>query len=391
MEPTVLVVNPGSSSREYALYVKGEIQISAYYEHKGEKCALTVSIGGVDTATDLEINVFSNALQHFLEICREKSLDPAGIDAVGIRTVSPGRSFLKPHKLDAELHDYLKNNVERAPLHIRIELDQIDQVQKYLSRIPIYLISDSEFHKTLSHEARNYAIRKSDADKYDIYRFGYHGISVKSVVHVLREELSLNYSRIIVCHLGSGSSITAVRNWESIETSMGYSPLEGLIMSTRSGNIDTEAAIEIKRKLKLDDHQLVYYLNNKSGLQGLSEISNDIRQLLASEESGNDNAKFALDSMVYRIQSYIGAYVAVLGGLDAIVFTATVGERSAVLRQRICDSVKHLCIKIDDTKNRNTDSEQALISEDSSLVAIHVVPSNEPAEIARQTVQLICS
>jgi len=172
---------------------------------------------------------------------------------------------------------------------------------------------------------------------------------------------------------------------------MGYSPLEGLIMATRTGNIDPEAVFELKRLRNFDDDQITEYLNKKSGLLGLSGESSDIRELLDSEEAGSEDAKFALNSMVYRIQSYIGAYFSILGGLDAIVFTATVGERSANLRQRICESVRHLGIEIDTQINDSTDSKQAIISKDSSPVDIHVIPSDEPAEIARQTAMLLNS
>jgi len=227
METTVLVINPGSSSREYAIFSRGKSIINAYYEHLGEKCALTIIANGVEISRVLEIEVFGSALGHFLELCR-KSTNISGIDGIGIRIVSPGRRFMKHQLLDSEFHDYLKNNVERAPLHINIELNQIEQTKMLLNGTPIFMISDSEFHKTLSHEARNYAINRSDADKYDIYRFGYHGISVASIVHVLKEQLSLKYRRIIVCHLGSGSSITAIKDWEKYRYLNGLFTTRGL-------------------------------------------------------------------------------------------------------------------------------------------------------------------
>jgi len=392
MDSLILVVNPGSSSRKYALFDNGTLKINAHYEQAASGSHVTLVSGDSENKHSINEQVFANALEDFLRTCeQDHDIRRDTITAAGVRLVAPGRLFLEHKILDTNLHEHIKQIVDRAPLHIAVELDQISQIQDTLPDLPICLISDSAFHRTLSHEARNYAIPREDAEAHDIYRFGYHGISVKSVVHVLREELNLDYPRLIVCHLGSGASITAIRNWQSIDTTMGYSPLEGLIMATRSGTIDVEAALEIKKQLNFSDEQLKDYLNNQSGLLGLSGSSNDIRKLLELEERGDESAKFALDAMVYRVQSFIGAYYAVLGGLDGIVFTATVGERSAILRRRICESIAHLGLELDTFKNDGVDSTTATISRDSSKVAIHVIPSNEVAEIARQTVHTLAN
>ncbi len=390
METTVLVLNPGSSSREYALYEEGNLLVSGYYEHDGHRFKLTSTTNEDTQSKSIFEDDFNDSLAHFLKLCgSEFSVESSSINGIGIRLVAPGRRHMKHAKIDDELYQYLKHNIDKAPLHIGIAIEQIDQVYKHLPGVPAYMISDSEFHKTLSHEARNYAISREDAHNFDIYRFGYHGISVKSIVHTLRDELNIDYSRVIVCHLGSGASITAIKDWKSIETSMGYSPLEGLVMATRAGNIDVEAAIELKKRLNFDDHQLTDYLNNHSGLLGLSQSSNDIRELLETEKNGDQNAKLALSSMVYRIQSYIGAYIAILGGLDAIVFTATVGERSAILRDRICKPLAHLGLDIDTEFNSKIDSERAIISKRDSPVTLFVIPSDEAGEMARQTASLL--
>ena len=387
MERVVLVINPGSSSNEYAVYRGSQMLLDGYYEPSNDTEHRLTLTGQIEETRTLTDNDFVDSLQHFLDVLQTVEYDIA-IEVVGVRLVAPGRRFLKHQVLDDELIAYLESIRNRAPLHIQAELQQIRAVQQFLPHLPMYAISDSAFHHSLSHEARNYAIPRDDANAYDIYRYGYHGLSVQSIVHQMHEDMKLDLPHVIVCHMGSGSSITALRDGRSTDTSMGYSPLEGLVMATRSGTIDIKAAIELKNGLGLTDDGLIDYLNHSCGLLGLSNISNDIRILLDREARGDTDAAFALSEMVYRMTFYIGAYSAILGGLDAIVFTATAGERSAILRRRICESLAHLGIDIDTTINDRTDTTRQCITKPSSKIAVYVIPTDETAEIARQTIAL---
>lgn len=384
MEPLVLVINPGSSSREYAIYSKSGPLISGYYEHVGDSIQLTLQSDPA-TTSDVAMASFDKALNHFLDISSKQNIELSNIKAIGLRIVAPGRKFLRHQLLDNGLTQYLHDHKDEASLHISVALEQIEAVKEELPTLPIYAISDSAFHHSLSHEARNYAINSSDAHRHDVYRFGYHGLSVQSVVNSLA---SKQYERMIVLHLGSGASATAIKDGCSVDTSMGYSPLEGLVMATRSGNIDIEAALKLKGALGLDDAGLVDYLNKQSGLLGLSKSSNDIRELLKTEKTGDKDAELALSAMVYRIRSYIGAYHAVLGGLDALVFTGTVGERSYQVRNRVCNELSHLGIELNPETKRQTDTPNAQISDVNSRVDVFVIPSDEPGQIAAEVFAL---
>ena len=393
MEPALLVVNPGSSSREYGLFRGKQQLVSAYYEKEDASdlsFSVSVTVRNKTSKSKIEQVDFTATLAHFLNVCRSYGIKlDEHLHAIGVRLVAPGRRFLQHTKLDDELYAYLQKNVAQAPLHLSAQLSEVDSLRAQLPATPIYMISDSAFHHSLLHEARNYAISTIDADKFDIYRYGYHGLSVSSAVNYLRDEMNLNYRHIIVCHLGSGASVTALNDWRSCDTSMGYSPLEGLVMASRSGNIDLEAALEIKKQLRLSDEDLVEYLNKKSGLLGISGQSNDIRQLLELEQQEDYHASLALNMMLYRLRAYIGSYYASLGGLDALVFTATVGERSSVIRQRVCGPLSHLGIEIDHARNNETYSSNQIISTLGSKVAVHVVLADEPGEIAKQTAKFL--
>lgn len=390
MEPFIVVANPGSSSREYALFAGAKKLVAAYYETTESGYTLTIESSGKVTPSSIQEEDYSNSVSHFVHICQQTLQDSKlSISGIGLRLVAPGRRFLQHALLTQETEDYLKSIVNKAPLHLTTTLEQITSFKQALPDCSIFLISDSEFHKTISHFARNYAISRVDADLYDIYRFGYHGLSIGSVLKTLNHTIKTTHSRIIICHLGSGASITAVKNNQSIDTSMGYSPLEGLIMGTRSGNIDIEAALELKSRLNFDDAKLIEYLNHQSGLLGLSGISGDIRTLIQASEKGEENARFALEMMVYRITSYIGSYHAIIGGLDALVFTGTAGERSAIIRSMVCDKIKHLGVELSNEKNSSIDSQFSAINTSSSRSAIYVVPTDETAEIAAATYQLL--
>lgn len=384
MEVITLAINAGSSSREYALYKDREQVALGYYEHEEDTYTATLTFHQTSDTITISQELFNTALEHFLTSSRGHGIKSEHISLCGIRVVAPGRALLKHQEFTLSFREFLESRLHTAPLHITTALREYDQVVSVLSDCKVYAISDSAFHHSLSYEARNYAINRSDAEAYDIYRFGYHGLSVQSIV----AQFDPQPEKMIVCHLGSGASITAVHNGKSIDTSMGYSPLEGLVMATRSGSIDVKAALDLKKALNLDDDGIIDYLNKQSGLLGLSRHSNDIRVLL-KQEAHNDDAKLALSLMIYRIKQYIGAYSATLGGIDTLVFTATVGERSSIVRERVCTQLEYLGISLDKTKNNETKSNEiTTISSDESAVRILVVPTNEVAQLYTETMRL---
>ncbi|MBP6880305.1 acetate/propionate family kinase [Candidatus Saccharibacteria bacterium] len=386
MEPIVLSINPGSSSREFSIYRGNSLVFSAYFER--EEDSFVISYLPKKVTEKVSSRSFDQSLGYFLQKLSEATrIKPSQIDTVGIRLVAPGKEFQKTRRVNEQFLEDLEKAASRAPLHVPTEITQIEQTMGLLPDAKIVAVSDSTFHRTMPTVARRYAIPYQDISS-GFNRFGYHGISIQSVVRTLKDEKKLDYKNIIVCHLGSGSSITAIKSWKSVETSMGFSPLEGLVMATRSGNIDIEAALEIKRARQLDDSQLVEFLNKQSGLLGVSGVSSDIRELLKVEAS-NKNAQLALQMMVYRIRFYLGAYFAILGGIDALVFTATVGERSAPIRQRVCENLTHLGIEIDQKVNLKTDTKFKKISTTTSSVDILVVPTDEPKEMAIQAFELV--
>jgi acetate kinase len=257
-------------------------------------------------------------------------------------------------------------------------------------KIRIVGISDSEFHADMPEKAKNYAIYSEDAAKYEIYRYGYHGISARSIINKLQKKNNLP-DKIVICHIGGGVSIMAVKGGKSIDTSMGFTPLEGMVMANRVGDIDSGAVVYLSEVLKIKGLKLRQYLMKKCGLFGLSGgLSNDVRDLFKAEEINNDkNAKKALDTYVYKIQKQIGASFVALGGLDMLVFSGTVGERSFRMRKRICHGLSALGIVIDDQINECMDGVDCVLNKTESKVRIEVVNTDEMNEIAIETQKML--
>src|SRR3989344_1284746 len=324
MDSLILIANPGSASRKYALYDNDSCLIKIHFEVIDSKIIYDVEQDSKATVSSpASLSHLAFAASKVASILREYGLlqTTDQIKTIALRVVAPSSYFQADRILDKQAFDKLAKLEPRASLHIKASL---------------LGVSDSSFHRTMPDHARNYALPLDDADRLDIRRFGYHGLSVESVANIIKSDGKLPL-RLVVCHLGSGSSVTAVRSGKSIDTTMGYSPLEGLMMSTRSGSLDITAAQALQAGLKLSDQDLQNYLNDKSGLLGVSNISSDIRILLRLERQSNHHAKLALDMYVYRVAQAIGQMAAALGGIDALVFTGTVGERSAPIRRRITE------------------------------------------------------
>lgn len=383
----IFVVNPGSASRKYALFENDRLISNIHFELVDNKVAGTIEFDGKKHTATYDDSNLGNAPHRTLPLLKECGVidKEQNISAIGIRIVAPSRKFIRDHLVTDSVIKQLESLREETPLHIQTALQEIKQLRLRYKGVPIVAISDSAFHVTKPEYAWYYGIDTKLADKYGIERYGYHGISVGSVIRNLKNQ-DILMPKTIVCHLGSGSSVTAVHDGKSIDNTMGYSPLEGLMMSTRSGSIDISAAVVIKEKLKLNENDLELYLDKKAGLLGVSGTSDDIRQLLVSESKGDKRAKLALDIFVYRIQQSIGQMAAALNGVNCLVITGTVGVRSAVIRSRIFKRLEFLGFSIDPTINKQTYEpvEVTDIASDSSKPVL-VISTDENVEIARRT------
>jgi len=391
METLILAADPGSASRKYALYNKSRCLVSFHFEYENDRIICTRVIGDKVTKFNPKIKDFDECPKQILPLLEQargaKNIDIKGI---GLRVVAPTGFFLKDHLLNDEVISHLTTLESRVPLHIKATLAEAKSLQKQFNNIPIGLISDSAYHYSKPDYAWNYPIKLEDADQLEIKRFGYHGISVFSVVRDLAYEYELP-EKLIVCHLGSGSSVTAVINGESFDTTMGYSPLDGLMMASRSGSIDAAAALALKKDLKLTDNELEIYLNENCGLFGISGFSNDIRELVDAEAKGHYRAKLALAMYVYKIQQAIGQMAAAMGGVDGLIFTGTVGDRSFIIRKRIIDRLEFLNLALQTDLNEHTVEPQIItrISPRTRQKPIYVISTDELHEISRRTISLI--
>ena len=386
MAHTYLIINIGSSSKKYTLLREGVRVYDAHFERSKDQYILTERGTEVHPAEEIPPAVFERSLEHVLLEVEDVLGEASGVDAVLMRVVALGAFFQKHALIDASYKSALSQVERLDPIHISPVLDELDRVSSLGLDIPIYAISDSAFHQTLPEVARRYALPRSVADTYDFFRFGYHGISVASAVRMTAETMGYMPERMIVCHLGSGASITAVRKGESIDTSMGYSPLEGLLMSTRSGDIDPAIVMRLAREQGIEKTETMLYRD--SGLKGLSERSDDMKALL-EQSAGDLHARETVDAFVYRAQKYIGAYYAVLDGLDALVFTGTMGERSTPIRAKIASGLMNMGILLDVGKNSFESTDQCRAIHYEMHTPVYVVHSDEATEMARITDGLI--
>jgi acetate kinase len=391
MDKTYLVVNPGSTSKKYALYQGERFRFAASLEKKGEGLAATASLNAKRGKVSLSPADFTDSLAYFLRLARSKKLleNRQTIAGAGVRVVAPGSDFAADAPVTPAYLAGLRRARVWAPLHLEPLLAEIEALDSLLPGVPVVGVSDSAFHASIPEAARRYGIAARDAERLGIFRFGYHGISVRSVMRKTPALLGRLPARIVVCHLGGGASLTAVKNGRSLDTSMGFTPLEGLLMGTRSGDIGAGALLYLARENKWEWDELEEYLNTKSGLLGLSGKSGDIRELLALEADGDDKARLALEVYVYRVKKYIGAYAAALNGLDLLIFTAAVGERSPRMRARICADLDYLGVKLDPARNEQTVDKDGLIQEEGAPVTIAVIRTDEMGEIVRRTRELL--
>lgn len=386
----ILIVNPGSSSRKYALYQGKEVLADVHFEVENGKVICGVKSNGEKYSFDDEVSVLADTPLAIESILHKSGAleETQSIDAIGIRVVAPSSYFGENRLVDDELVQELEQTREKAPLHVSVVLAELKSLRGKFT-VPIYAISDSSFHSSKPFKAKYYAFDFDLADKYEIKRFGYHGLSVGSVAYIM-ENNNLDRGKVVVCHLGSGCSISALANGLSMDNSMGYSPLEGVSMATRSGNIDYSAALSISHSLAISAEETEAYLNKQTGLLGMSGVSSDLRDVIAASEDGNEKAERALEVYVYKIQQEIGRMAAALNGIDSIVFTATIGERSHYLRKRIMNGLNYLGLEIDQEKNEVGLGKESICDISAEVSKpVYVIQTDESAEMVRNVHELI--
>ncbi|MBO4370812.1 MAG: acetate kinase [Paludibacteraceae bacterium] len=394
----VLVLNCGSSSVKYKLFemADGSVLAQGGIEKiglkdsflkltlpSGEKKIISRSIPEHKAAIEMILEVLQGAEYGVI-----KSL--AEIDAVGHRVVHGGEKFNTSVLVTDEVMQGIEACIDMAPLHNPANLLGIRTIAQLLPSVPQVAVFDTAFHQTMPDFAYMYGVPYEMYEKYGVRRYGFHGTSHRYVSARAAEFLGLPVKglRMITCHIGNGGSITAIKDGKSVDTSMGFTPLEGLLMGTRSGDIDAGAVTYLMDKEGLDTAGVSALLNKKSGLAGVSGVSSDMRDIDAAVAEDNKRACLALNIYKYRILKYIGAYVAALGGVDVIVFTGGVGENQIQLRRDIVNGLSYLGAKIDDGRN-NQRGEEAVISADDSKIKVVVIPTDEEWMIASDTQSLV--
>ena len=394
----VLVINCGSSSLKYQLIDSETEAVLAkgLCERIGIDGRLVYQKTGLDKEiTEAAMPTHKQAIQMVLDALVNPTSGAiaslAEIDAVGHRIVHGGENFTSSTLLTPEALKAIEECNDLAPLHNPANLIGIDACKELMPNVPMVGVFDTAFHQTMPKKAYLYGLPHEYYEKYKVRRYGFHGTSHSFVSKSTADFLGMdiNNSKIIVAHLGNGASISAVLNGECVDTSMGLTPLEGLVMGTRSGDIDPAIMEFIAKKENLDIEGVMNVLNKKSGVQGMSGLSSDFRDLQAGHKEGNELATNALEVFSYRVAKYIGSYVAAMNGVDAIAFTAGIGENVTMVRETVMSYLGYLGITVDKAKNDATHGELEVISTADSKVKVCVVPTNEELAIARETVALV--
>ena len=394
----VLVINCGSSSLKYQLINSDseEVLAKGLCERIGIDGRLVYQKAGCDKEiTEAPMPTHKEAIQMVLDaLVNEKTgaiASLAEVNAVGHRIVHGGEKFASSAVITDEMMAAVAECNDLAPLHNPANLIGINACKELMPDVPMVGVFDTAFHQTMPAKAYLYGLPYEYYEKYKVRRYGFHGTSHSFVSKHAAEFLGMDISnsKIIVCHLGNGASISAVKDGKCVDTSMGLTPLEGLVMGTRSGDIDPAIMEFLAKKENLDIAGVMNVLNKKSGVFGLSkELSSDFRDLESAMNDGNEFAKNAIDVFAYRVAKYVGAYVAALNGVDAIAFTAGIGENAGIVRAKVCEYLGYLGIALDEEANAKR-GEDMVISTPDSKVKVAVIPTNEELAICRETVALV--
>lgn len=393
----ILVINCGSSSLKFQLINSDSEQVLAkgLCERIGIDGRLVYQVaGGEKEITEAAMPTHTEAVRMVLDALVNpktgaiQSLEEIG--AVGHRVVHGGEAFTASTLIDDEVIKAVEAVSDLAPLHNPANLIGIAACQKLMPGVPMAAVFDTAFHQTMPKEAYMYAIPYKYYEQYKVRKYGFHGTSHSYVSKRTAEILEKPYDSLktIVCHLGNGASVCAVKNGRSVDTSMGLTPLEGLVMGTRSGDVDPSVLEYIAQKENFDMTQVMNILNKESGVYGVSGVSSDFRDVEAAADAGNERADLAQEMFCYRVAKYVGSYAAAMNGVDAICFTAGLGENSGMIREKICNYLGYLGVELDAELNQRR-GEDLVISTADSKVKVLMVPTNEELAIARETVALI--
>lgn len=395
----VLVINSGSSSLKYQLIdmetegviAKGNCErigidgSKLTHKAKGKEVVVETAMPDHNVAVALVLKALTDKDTGVIASMEE-------IDAVGHRVVASGEAFKKPTLVTKEAMQLMEEIKDLAPLHNPAAIVGVNACLAAMPKTPMVLVFDTGFHFTMPDYAYMYAIDYNHYDKYKIRRYGAHGTSHKFVSQEAAKYLGKKPEelKIVTCHLGNGSSITAVDGGKCVDTSMGFTPLAGVPMGTRSGDIDYAAAEYLAKKEGMDVSQMLTYLNKKCGMAGVSGVSSDFRDLTAAADNGDKRCQLALDMFSYACKKYVGAYAAAMNGVDCIVFTAGVGENTACVRAAICENMQYLGLELDAEKNAEKNNGAIRdITGKNSKVKVLIIPTNEELVIARETVELL--
>lgn len=392
----ILVINAGSSSLKYQLIDMADESVIL----KGV-CERITFNGGIltqKTFDDRKVVIEQDMPTHkeAMELVLKAMLDKENgalksideISAVGHRVLHSAEDFKQSVVIDDEVIRICEKNAVFGPLHMPGNIACIKSCREVMPGVPMVAVFDTTFHSTMPAKAYMYGIPYEVYDEFKIRKYGFHGTSHKFVSQETAKLLGNPNAKMVICHLGNGSSISAVKDGKCQDTSMGFTPLEGLVMGTRSGDIDPAAVDYLREKLNLKPEEVVNYLNKKCGVLGVSGISSDLRDLEAATAEGNERALLALEMLAYRVKKYVGSYIAVLGGADAVVFTGGIGEHSPRIRRLVMEGMEFAGAKFDETKNQAYDSGIGYLNTEDSKVKIIVLPTNEELSIARETKEL---
>ncbi len=390
----VLIINAGSSSLKYQLMnpETGDVSAKGLCERIYIDGRLTHKVGDKKVVKDIPMPTHSEAIQAVLAILVDpvdgviKSTDE--IDAVGHRVLHGGMEFFDSCIINDEVIAAIEKCIPLGPLHNPANLMGIRACQAVMPKTPQVAVFDTAFHMTMPPVAYRYAIPTEYYQNDSIRRYGFHGTSHKYVTKRACELMGTKDIKLVNCHLGNGSSLSAVAGGKCQDTSMGLTPLAGVPMGTRSGDLDAAVVQFIMNKYNMSADECLNMLNKKSGVLALSGVSSDFRDIEEGAEQGNEDCQLALDKFAYEVRKYVGSYAAALGGLDCLVFTAGVGENSPETRERVCEGLEFLGVKLDAEKNKVRGKEM-LISAPDSKVAVWVIPTNEELMIAQDTAELV--
>ena len=393
----VLVINAGSSSLKYQLLDMDNEKLLAKGNAERielEKSFLSYKVNGVETIIEKELPNHTTAMNLILETLCDPKIGViksiSEINAFGHRVLHGGEIYKSAVLVDEQVLSNLKTLIPLGPLHMPANIAGIEACRKVLPGVPNVALFDTAFHSTMDKKTYTYATPYEWYEKYGVRRYGFHGISHEYITRTVEELEGRTDLKIISCHIGNGASLCAVKNGKCVDTSMGMTPLEGLVMGSRCGDIDPAIVEYVMNKEDMDIKTMLTILNKKSGLLGISGVSSDLRDVIKAADAGNERAKLAIECYDERIKKYIGQYSAVLGGVDVIVFTAGTGENRAEVRAEVMSNMEYMGVDFDYEANANFKrGEICLISKPTSKVKVYVIPTDEELMIARQTRNIV--